>query len=167
MQPSNFPDSQQWRLPAGAWRLALGGAVGLRPRRAGTLEIVQGGVWLTVSGPRAREDCGGREEDVFLHAGDTLRLAGGQHAVLEPWTATGRAGDVAFLWTEECVQRVPVASACGAVAGSLGDLFRAQAALGGALLALGRAVWHSAAGRGPRVEGPAPLPSPMAMPGRH
>ncbi|WP_053843446.1 DUF2917 domain-containing protein [Paracidovorax avenae] len=161
MDVSNFPDSQQWYAPAGAWRLACGQAMGLRPRRPGTLEIVQGGVWLTVSGRAASE------EDVFLRSGDTLRIAAGQHAVLEPWPVPGRTGGVSFLWTEEVSQGVPVASAWSAVAWALGDMFRAQGALGRALLALGRAVGNAAIGRRPEGRGSAQMPSAMALRGRH
>ncbi|XDF34666.1 DUF2917 domain-containing protein [Paracidovorax avenae] len=161
MGVSNFPDSQQWCVPAGTWGLARGQAMGLRPRRAGTLEIVQGGIWLTVSGPAASE------EDIFLRGGDTLRIAVGQHAVLEPWLASGRTGSVSFLWTEEGLQGVPVASAWSAVAGALGDMFRAQAALGRALLALARAVGNAAIGRRPGGHASARLPPAMALRGPH
>ncbi len=161
MDVSNFPDSQQWCAPAGAWSLACGQATGLRPRRNGTLEIVQGGVWLTVSGRAASE------EDVFLRRGDTLRIAAGQHAVLEPWPASAGTGGVSFLWTEEGSQGVPVASAWNAVARALGDMLRAQADLGRALMALGRAVGNAAIGRRPEGHGSAQIPSAVALRGRH
>ncbi|ABM34584.1 DUF2917 domain-containing protein [Paracidovorax citrulli] len=140
MDASQFPDSQQWGMPAGGWRLACGHALGLRPRRAGILEVVHGAVWLTVTGPAAQ---GG---DLFLRRGDTFRIAAGQHAVLEPWMASGRTDGVSFLWTQECTQSVPVAVACRSVARALGDMARSHAALGGAVAALGRALWSAATG---------------------
>lgn len=78
-----------------SWRLPAGRALSLRPRRAGLLQVCQGQVWATMDGPH-----GWREGDMFLAAGDSLRVPAGQHLVIEP-----RRGDapIWFSWTPEAV----------------------------------------------------------------
>lgn len=156
MQPSSVPHPQEWpsravALPhrdggrgrAGHWHLACGQALGLHPRRGGRLSIGQGAVWVTVSGPGA---AGG---DRFLGEGETLLIAAGQHAVLEPWAGGGRAPEaVAFDWTEtSAAAHSPVRTAGGEFVSSLRASWRAQKAVAAALLGLGRAVATRMAGR--------------------
>ncbi len=156
MQPSSVPHPQEWSsravaLPrrdggcrrAGHWHLACGEAVGLHPRRGGRLSIGQGAVWITVSGPGA--DGGDR----FLCEGETLLIAAGQHAVLEPWAGGGRAPEaVEFTWDETGgAVHSPVRTAGGEFVTSLRESWRAQRAVAAALLGLGRAVAGWMAGR--------------------
>lgn len=126
--------------------------MGLQPRHSGLLAIGRGAVWLTVSGP------GACAVDQFLGEGDTLVIAAGQHAVIEPWAGRGRAPEaVAFTWTEtgagaRSVGRSgagagTVRSACIACASSLREALHAQAEVGRALLGLARAVLACGAGR--------------------
>ncbi|MFY3384495.1 DUF2917 domain-containing protein [Paracidovorax sp. MALMAid1276] len=64
--------------------LAAGGALSLIPRAPTALRITEGSAWVTLAdGPhsvRGQQAAG----DVFLHAGQTLWVATGQHAVVEP-----------------------------------------------------------------------------------
>lgn len=76
MQHSNVRNSQQ--LGHQSHTLAIGAARSLRPRCAMALRVTQGGVWVTLG------DGLGQDGDVFLHAGQTLWLASGSHAVIEP-----------------------------------------------------------------------------------
>lgn len=162
MQPSSVPHPQEWppraatpthrdgvRRRAGHWHLACGQAVGLHPRRGGRLSIGQGAVWVTVSGPGA---AGG---DQFLGEGETLLIAAGQHAVLEPWAGGGRApAAVAFTWADTGgAARSPVRTAGGEFVTSLRESWRAQRAVAAALLGLGRAVagWMAGRARGDAV----------------
>jgi hypothetical protein len=100
-------------------------------------------VWITVSGPGA--DGGDR----FLCEGETLLIAAGQHAVLEPWAGGGRAPEaVEFTWDETGgAVHSPVRTAGGEFVTSLRESWRAQRAVAAALLGLGRAVAGWMAGR--------------------
>ena len=62
--------------------LAQGAACSLRPRRALALRVAQGNAWVTFDdGPHG---LGGEATgDVFLHAGQTVWVAAGRHAVVE------------------------------------------------------------------------------------
>jgi hypothetical protein len=67
----------------GICTLASGAALSLTPRAPTALRIAEGQAWVTLDdGPHgARGEAAG---DVFLHAGQTLWVATGQHAVVEP-----------------------------------------------------------------------------------
>ncbi|RZJ14991.1 MAG: DUF2917 domain-containing protein [Acidovorax sp.] len=59
-----------------------GKAVSLTPRATTALRVAEGHAWVTLDdGPHGS---GAEAGDVFLHAGQTLRIAAGQHAVIEP-----------------------------------------------------------------------------------
>ncbi|CAN7573684.1 DUF2917 domain-containing protein [Acidovorax sp. LjRoot129] len=59
-----------------------GKAVSLTPRAPTALRVAEGHAWVTLDdGPHGS---GAEAGDVFLHAGQTLRIAAGQHAVVEP-----------------------------------------------------------------------------------
>jgi hypothetical protein len=76
----------------GCWKLAAGRAVTLHSTAAGVLTIARGRIWATLDGPHAR-----LTGDLFLKAGETLRLQAGQRVVIEPFGATGQ-GAAAFDW---------------------------------------------------------------------
>jgi hypothetical protein len=76
----------------GCWKLDAGRAVTLHPTAAGVLNIARGRVWATLDGPHVR-----LTGDLFLEAGETLRLQAGQRVVIEPFGATGQ-GAAAFDW---------------------------------------------------------------------
>lgn len=62
--------------------LPPGQAVSLTPRAAMALRVAEGHAWVTLdAGPYGT---GAEAGDVFLHAGQTLWVAAGQHAVVEP-----------------------------------------------------------------------------------
>lgn len=63
--------------------LVPGSAQSLRPRVPMSLRVMSGRAWITLDdGPNgARDQAAG---DLFLHAGQMLWVAPGQHAVVEP-----------------------------------------------------------------------------------
>ncbi|MFI8618710.1 DUF2917 domain-containing protein [Acidovorax sp. NPDC077693] len=66
----------------GATTVLPGNAVSLTPRAALALRVAEGHAWVTLdAGPYGT---GAEAGDVFLHAGQTLQIAAGQHAVVEP-----------------------------------------------------------------------------------
>ncbi|MDH4418200.1 MAG: DUF2917 domain-containing protein [Acidovorax sp.] len=66
----------------GVSTLLLGKALSLTPRAPMALRIAEGQAWVTLdAGPYGT---GAEAGDVFLHAGQTLWVAAGQHAVVEP-----------------------------------------------------------------------------------
>lgn len=66
----------------GASTLLPGQAASLTPRTALALRVAEGHAWVTLdAGPYGT---GAEAGDVFLHAGQTLQIAAGQHAVVEP-----------------------------------------------------------------------------------
>ena len=66
----------------GVSTLLPGKAVSLTPRAPMALRVAEGQAWVTLdAGPYGTGDGAG---DVFLHAGQTLWVAPGQHAVVEP-----------------------------------------------------------------------------------
>lgn len=68
--------------PHGASTLLPGKAMSLTPRAPMALRVAEGHAWVTLdAGPYGT---GAEAGDVFLHAGQTLRVAAGQHAVVEP-----------------------------------------------------------------------------------
>ncbi len=79
--------------------LLSGAALSLTPNAPTALRIAEGKAWVTLDDGRhgARGEAAG---DVFLHAGQTLWVATGQHAVVEPlggrrlqYRLTGLAAD--------------------------------------------------------------------------
>ncbi len=86
----------------GVCTLAPGAAISLTPRAPTALRIAEGRAWVTLDdGPhRANGTRGEAAGDVFLHAGQTLWVATGQRAVVEPldgqrlqYRLTGLAGN--------------------------------------------------------------------------
>ena len=87
MTASHVLNSQQWGACADAagadpYRLAKGATRSLRPTAPMRLRVVCGQAWVTLDdGPHGwREDSG----DLLLQAGQSLRVAPGRHAVVEP-----------------------------------------------------------------------------------
>ena len=67
---------------SGASTLLAGQAASLSPRAPVALRVAEGQAWVTLdAGPYGT---GAEAGDVFLHAGQTLQIAAGQHAVVEP-----------------------------------------------------------------------------------
>ncbi|RYF28054.1 MAG: DUF2917 domain-containing protein [Comamonadaceae bacterium] len=63
--------------------LVAGSAQSLRPRIPMSLRVMSGRAWVTLDdGPNGASDQAAG--DLFLHAGQTLWVAAGQHAVVEP-----------------------------------------------------------------------------------
>ena len=59
-----------------------GQAVSLTPRKPMALRVAEGQAWVTLdAGPYGT---GAEAGDIFLHAGQTLWVVAGQHAVVEP-----------------------------------------------------------------------------------
>lgn len=85
----------------GAWTLAQGRAITLRPRQNGEIVIIGGAVWATLDGPHAGLESGPLG-DLYLRAGERLRLDSGRQVVLEPFAARGTrpqpAPAVMFDW---------------------------------------------------------------------
>ncbi len=109
MSPRNVLESQQsaqapqaGRSAAGCWKLANGRALSLVPHTHGVLEIAQGRAWVTLGGGSdggsALADLLGASADHVLHAGEQLRVAPGQHVVMEAWGLSGSVEAVAFRW---------------------------------------------------------------------
>lgn len=66
----------------GATTVPAGQATSLNPRSPIALRVAEGQAWVTLdAGPYGT---GAEAGDVFLHAGQTLQIAAGQHAVVEP-----------------------------------------------------------------------------------
>ena len=87
MTTSQVLHSQASSVPAGGagpelCTIPQGAARSLHPRAPMQLRVVSGLAWVTLSdGPHGwREDSG----DLLLQAGQSLRIAPGQHAVVEP-----------------------------------------------------------------------------------
>ena len=87
MTTSQVLHSQASSVPAGVagpelCTIPQGAACSLHPRAPMQLRVVSGLAWVTLSdGPHGwREDSG----DLLLQAGQSLRIAPGQHAVVEP-----------------------------------------------------------------------------------
>ncbi|RKJ98384.1 DUF2917 domain-containing protein [Alicycliphilus denitrificans] len=81
MTASHVPDSQQ-STGQGLCTLAAGATHSLRPRAAMQLRVFSGRAWVTLDdGPHGwREGAG----DLVLRAGQSLCVAPGWHAVVEP-----------------------------------------------------------------------------------
>ncbi|WP_423456755.1 DUF2917 domain-containing protein [Ottowia sp. VDI28] len=124
---------------SGAWTLAAGRAIAMRPRQNGEILIINGAVWATLDGPHEGLESGPLG-DLYLQAGERLRLIAGRQVVLEPFVPRGArpqlASAVKFDWVPS-----PQASAADSweatVAQPADDLGRA---LGEAQRAFGRLV---------------------------
>lgn len=127
MSPRNVLESQQsvqapqaGRSAAGCWKLANGRALSLVPQAHGVLEIVQGRVWVTLGGGGSDggdgADLQSAAADHVLHAGEQLRIAPGQHVVLEAWGLSGSVEAVAFRWDGAMASATPVASPTASLA---------------------------------------------------
>lgn len=90
-------------LPAPApWTLAPHGAASWHPSQSSTLTVTVGQAWVTLRNPVLHgglaahgHDSASRDSgDYFLCAGDSLRVAAGQHAVLEAADAQPTEGFV-------------------------------------------------------------------------
>lgn len=132
----------------GTWQLKPGHAMGLRTRQASRLELVHGGLWVTLEGEYglSPDRCG----DLFLRAGDQLLVPAGQRLVMEPYGGPAD-GAASFRW-DPVTQTAAPSLAAGAhwrvgVVQPLADL-RAAGVLGlgaAARLVLGLVVWAGAA----------------------
>lgn len=88
--------------------LEAGTARSLRPRVPMALRVMNGNAWVTLDdGPNGEQDR--TAGDVFLHAGQTLWVAGGQHAVVE---AVG-GGTLQFRWRTSSAVKQELESAGG------------------------------------------------------
>lgn len=122
----------------GGWNIKPGRALTLCPRERSVIEMNQGRLWLTFSGPHRghANDLGDR----FLVAGDWLVVEPGQTVVLEAFVlAQERAQDlpaeVVFRW-DRALPLVPQASSQPAVARPV------SADLSLPLADLGRGLWQ-------------------------
>lgn len=108
----------------GMCTLLSGAALSVTPNAPTALRIAEGKAWVTLDdGPHgARGEAAG---DVFLHAGQTLWVATGQHAVVEPlggsrlqYRLTGLAADQgraswwARIWGGAPSQATPADACC-------------------------------------------------------
>lgn len=78
---------------AGAWKLMGGLALTLQPREPGVLRVKRGSLWATGDGPHSGPL--NHQGDLFLQAGEQLRLRRGQRVVIEAWN---RLGPAYFSW---------------------------------------------------------------------
>ena len=106
MTTSQVLHSQASSVPAGVAAPELctipqGVARSLHPRAPMQLRVVSGLAWVTLSdGPHGwREDSG----DLMLHTGQSVCVASGQHAVVEPM---GRE-PLQFQWRSAAAVRAP------------------------------------------------------------
>lgn len=118
----------------GAWKLARGRAITLRPTTDGILRVAHGRVWATVDGPHGRtpHDSG----DHLLEVGRSMFLRAGQRVVIEAWNPGG-ASD--FAW-DPVFAPAPVAAVRPRfnLAGVVQPLADLRMALGLALRATGQ-----------------------------
>lgn len=81
-QTFHFPSAAGAAAARGPVTLLAGQAASLSPRAPVALRVAEGQAWVTLdAGPYGT---GAEAGDVFLHAGQTLQIAAGQHAVVEP-----------------------------------------------------------------------------------
>ncbi|MDD0810289.1 DUF2917 domain-containing protein [Curvibacter sp. RS43] len=76
----------------GGWKLVANRAVTFRPRERSVMEVNQGRIWLTFTGPHTGH--GNESGDRFLCAGDWLLVEAGQTVVMEAFSRE----DVTFRW---------------------------------------------------------------------
>ena len=90
-----YPDfmSSRAEMPSvpGLWKVAAGKALTLRPRKTGTLKVLQGSLWLTFDGPHAAE--AGNSGDIVMDLGDRLPVKAGQRVIVESL----RRGEVSYF----------------------------------------------------------------------
>jgi hypothetical protein len=154
MASQKFTQTQQSAdsLP-GTWKLTPGRAVTLEPREPGVLRVAHGQVWATLDGPHrgSLNDMG----DLFIGAGEQVKLRAGQRMVIESWNA--RAASY-FTWDPSPVFAEQQAARLARVVQPLADLRMALAlatrAAGRLLVALGGVAWdvlalHRNDGRAP------------------
>jgi len=70
---------------AGTWRLKPFTAITLNPPIDAKICPQVGGLWITLGAPRVGSGADRRDQDIFLSPGDTLIVAQGAVAVIEPW----------------------------------------------------------------------------------
>jgi len=89
---SLLPTAATPALP-GAWKLAKGRAITLKPRTNGILRVAHGRVWATVDGPHgvSPTDSG----DHILEVGRSMWVRPGQRVVIEAWNGEGASY---FVW---------------------------------------------------------------------
>jgi hypothetical protein len=87
---------------AGAWSLTHGHALGLKPTLPAELRILRGHVWVTLGDAIQRSGSAGEHVagDLFLHAGDVLRVPRGARLVMES-LHTASEPAVLFDWVED------------------------------------------------------------------
>ncbi|MDD0840966.1 DUF2917 domain-containing protein [Curvibacter sp. HBC61] len=76
----------------GGWKLVAQRAVTFRPRERSVMEVTQGRIWLTFSGPHRGH--GNESGDRFLSPGDCLLVEAGQTVVMEAFSRE----EVTFRW---------------------------------------------------------------------
>lgn len=82
--PANAAGALPAAVRRGAWQLAYGQAISLKPAQASVLRIRQGRVWVTRDASAHRGS-----EDLVLGPGDLLRVAANERVVMEPWDGQG------------------------------------------------------------------------------
>ena len=106
-----------------------GRAASLRPRAPMVLRVAEGQAWVTLSqGPHHQADGAvgaAASGDLFLHAGQVLRVEAGQHVVVEPvgdrklqyrWSAAPVRNDRPAPWWRRAAVGAPTTAPdpCGA-----------------------------------------------------
>jgi hypothetical protein len=76
-------------VPTGVRELDSGQAMTFRPQASGDLRIIRGELWATFDGPHGGTP--GDSGDVWLKAGDRLRVHAGQRLVIESWRTAPKA----------------------------------------------------------------------------
>ncbi|MDO8904471.1 DUF2917 domain-containing protein [Hydrogenophaga sp.] len=94
--------SKHRTLMAGAWGLAQGRALGLHAGQPAELRILRGRVWVTLGDALHRSEPVGMQVagDVFLHAGDVLRVPRGARLVMESLDTASEPAAL-FDWVED------------------------------------------------------------------
>jgi hypothetical protein len=147
MASQTLTQMQQSSSPAlpGTWKLAVGRAITLEPREAGTLKVAHGQVWATYDGPHrgALNDLG----DHIVGVGEQLRLRPGQRLVVE----AANGGQPAYFSWDPLPQPV-AAPRLARLVQPLADLRLALAlgagAAGRLVAGLAGLAWDLVAGRG-------------------
>lgn len=96
MQIPQLPASPAGPVLAGCWMLSRDRAITVDTRESGYLRVAHGAVWATLDGPHAQ---GPSNEwgDVVLRCGARIRLAPGQHVVLESFPDAANE-EACFSW---------------------------------------------------------------------
>ena len=139
---------QASKAAVGGWTLEAARAVAMCPRKPSVLQVTQGEVWVTLTGPHAGH--GNERGDVFLQAGQTLHIPSGQRVVLE---SLGKPGDlpVRFDWVPASAVNTGRVQYQQSVAQPLSDLLQslhsAAGAAGRLVVGMGRFALYSIAPR--------------------